>query len=898
MAGTGGAGGASGAGGSTPIADYTGLLGLVAELLIDVREILNALLSDPAATLGAALTSAEHALANLMGVLIEDEQANGAALAEHLAANLSEQDAEGLVGDLVVDLGNIIGDADDVTLALLPQPKLPREFPWSEDFEHYVGSLHEHSAYSDGAAKKTPRDYFAAAKTLGLDFMGSTEHSDNADLPLALSNDCIPSENNIPPRTADCLNSDPQRPTDALRKWDATLEIARELSTDRFTAFRGFEWTSDRFGHINVFFSKHDVNAKTDGGYVGTLESFWTWFTRRPELGGGSDGLAAFNHPGREDTLHQVIPDPGYAFNQLALVPAAAERMVGIEVFGKGSFYDDGCPSDVCATPSWYAHALDQGWQLGPIGAEDEHGLNWAKPSLPKTVLIARDRSEGALREAMLSRRFYAVAQNHNNIRLVFNADGAAMGSRVGRSDGSNVLLHATVTAPAGIYQFELISNGGQVIASSLGTVLEHNVSAGSERWYFLRVKDAAGKPIAYSAPVWIRAGGAYPRRGEWVAGDLHAHSTYSHDSFGLAPGDDNSALDEAYTAGFSVLQHFANASLRGLDYLAVSDHNDIRSHTDPGFGAFGVLPIRSYENSLQGHAQMLGAREIYDAGDRSATAVTAMANELRADGGTFQINHPASGLINYPDDPHTFNWSYGYDVVPDTQEIWNVAWPYQPPFPAAAPNDLSLKIWEGWLDRGVKVGATGGSDSHWISTSMAQGPGQPSTWVFVTERSPRGVLVGLKAGRSFVADQPPLIFGPRLFLEADTDGDGVFEALPGDQVAPSARFRIRGENLLPGSRVRVVTSQHRTEAPLLDEGVAGLDFSATFAVPAGVKWLRAENLLPDLQNERQQLQPLCDVLGALGENGSPAPTATTYCRDRIGIRALTSAMYIEGFGP
>ncbi len=60
----------------------------------------------------------------------------------------------------------------------------------------------------------------------------------------------------------------------------------------------------------------------------------------------------------------------------------------------------------------------------------------------------------------------------------------------------------------------------------------------------------------------------------------------------------------------------------RGLDFLAITDHNDIRSQSDPGFGAEGVVPIPAYENSLNGHAQMLGAREIYDSGDRSAAAV------------------------------------------------------------------------------------------------------------------------------------------------------------------------------------------------------------------------------------------------------------------------------------
>src|SRR3982751_6506905 len=70
-----------------------------------------------------------------------------------------------------------------------------------------------------------------------------------------------------------------------------------------------------------------------------------------------------------------------------------------------------------------------------------------------------------------------------------------------------------------------------------------------------------------------------------------------------------------------------------GLDYLAITDHNDIRSQSDPGFGTSGVIPVPGYENSLNGHAQMLGAQRIYDSGDKGIAAVTAMAAALRGDG-------------------------------------------------------------------------------------------------------------------------------------------------------------------------------------------------------------------------------------------------------------------------
>src|SRR3954453_9554010 len=117
---------------------------------------------------------------------------------------------------------------------------------------------------------------------------------------------------------------------------------------------------------------------------------------------------------------------------------------------------------------------------------------------------------------------------------------------------------------------------------------------------------------------------------GRWVAGDLHVHTTYSHDSYG-GPTDDNTGPEDGFTLGPTVTDDFAIARSRGLDFLAITDHNDVRSQSDPGFGSSGVLGIPAYENSLRGHAQMLGATHLYDNGDQSTASVLALQNALHA---------------------------------------------------------------------------------------------------------------------------------------------------------------------------------------------------------------------------------------------------------------------------
>jgi hypothetical protein len=362
--------------------------------------------------------------------------------------------------------------------------------------------------------------------------------------------------------------------------------------------------------------------------------------------------------------------------------------------------------------------------------------------------------------------------------------------------------------------------------------------------------------------------------RGRWVAGDLHVHTTYSHDSYG-GPTDDNTGPEDIFTLGHTVTDDFAIAATRGLDFMAISDHMDVRSQSDPGFGTSGVLGLPAYENSLDGHAQMLGATHVFDNGDKSTAAVLALQNALHAEGGLLQANHPSEPV-----------WGYGYDVPVDTIEIWNLPWYYQPPLPASSNNTKALRWWESWLDRGAHVAATGGSDNHWLSTTAAQGPGQPTTWVYARELSVRGVLDGLRAGRTFISSQPPAYAGPRLFLEADRNRDGRYESLVGDTVkGRRARLRVRVIGA-PGSYVRIVTDGGREAFdPVL---VTSPRFKHSFRLRGRPKptWVRAEVYGEDAKAGREQ--------GCTAIHDHTGEFADTYCTNRVAMQALSSAIYLR----
>ncbi len=845
-----------------------------------------------------------------------------------------------LVGSALAEKRSSTGDPLDRPVAQLyagtagmtANPPMPPVGSFTAGYSPYVGTLHEHSGYSDGWVGSTPANYYASGKRFGLDFLGGGDHSDFLGVPLSTSQYCFPDPTRPdridPAQLAQdlpkCPGGDPNDQTRSLNKWDATKDYARAATTKDYTAFQGFEWTSDPYGHLNVYFSKNFANAKT---VQPTAQAVYEWLSRRPEQGGGSDGIFTFNHPGAKDQTKPVrqqagLPDETFLnWNDFAYDPRLDQQAVGIEVYNDAQEY--GSTRDTDKYPEgYYAHVLDKGWHVGPVGAEDlghRKTDDWGGPGWAKTVVLATDNSPAAIKAALLARRFYAV--RYGDIQLGLTVDGRLMGSRLTRTAGTPLTVAAKASWPGHTgLTLELVTGKGKVIATGTDAMTATLRAQNGSSYVFLRAKQGTSI-VGYSAPVWVQAT-AGGHTGEWLAGDLHTHTCYSHDAYcprgekggkyfqddtgtpfddlplndlpvgglldTLGLGDSNTTVTEAYTLSGTVEERFAEASLKGLDYLAITDHHSdghpeesgARSVNDPGFGTSEVVGVPGYENSIGGHAQMLGATKVYPAGGGTVDGVNAMAAALRADGGLLQANHPADGInreLRNCADVSGMQWSYGYQVKVESVEVWNTNHLLQRPMPASAANDDSVAYWECLLSRGWHVAATGGGDSHWVSVAAAQGVGNPTTWVFSRERSARGVLEGVRQGRTSISVQTPLAGATQLLLEADADRDGVFEAMVGDTVPPGTPMRVRALGT-PGAglvEVRANGQTLLTDTPLAPGG------AISFTSPAQAGWVRATLYAPDGAAQRRAA---CNA---------SAGDKTTLCRYEVGMLAMTSAIYL-----
>ena len=390
-----------------------------------------------------------------------------------------------------------------------------------------VGAVHEHSGYSDGAPGSVPRDYFDAARTginadsngVKLDFLFSSEHSDNTQITPTTNPECLSGAEALVACGAFTNN-------DFYWKWPSTLRQANESTGDGFTAIRGFEWTNDLYNHMNVYFSTNFRNVKIDGSYL-TMERMWEWLQRPVDEGGGADGLVTFNHPGSEPKLTPadgglphttVLAMTGISnWNELAYVPAVDKRVVGMEINGG---------EDI----EFYVRALTNGWHIGAVAAEDHHGRNWASSGDLKTLILTKGTTPQDYYWAFANRRTIALQEE-----LVEGASGekAIVPTIDFTADGEHVLGSIVDVAGPGQHTLRVKTSGlepgtrvaivgsaaGQAAPIQLGAAdalgelnKKVTVTSTGDDWYFAVVCPARGTSacgsdrsyLAVTAPIWF----------------------------------------------------------------------------------------------------------------------------------------------------------------------------------------------------------------------------------------------------------------------------------------------------------------------------------------------------------------------------------------------------------
>jgi predicted metal-dependent phosphoesterase TrpH len=319
----------------------------------------------------------------------------------------------------------------------------------------------------------------------------------------------------------------------------------------------------------------------------------------------------------------------------------------------------------------------------------------------------------------------------------------------------------------------------------------------------------------------------------QWRKGDMHQHSDHSSDgSLGRQLGDDtapgNMPLDAI----------IAQAEAEGLDFLPITDHRTHDQHYDPLWESSGLLLITGEEANGSPHATAHGAIDMIDQnaridGEPESRVLQESIWLTHSQGGAWVTAHPDDGSVDGDGVPNARADAVGVDLV----EIWN----------RASFIEGEIDYVENRWNAGFRFGVVGASDNHFREFWLpGGGTGRPTTEVLTPALSDRALIDAMRAGRSGVYAGGPL--SPRLRIDADFDGDGVFEVRAGEEVFVPAgtpgKLRVRIEQGL-GNRVLVYASPGRSAAPIADvipTSVIGFeDIVIDIVATDAPTWYRAE---------------------------------------------------------
>ena len=293
------------------------------------------------------------------------------------------------------------------------------------------------------------------------------------------------------------------------------------------------------------------------------------------------------------------------------------------------------------------------------------------------------------------------------------------------------------------------------------------------------------------------------PPSGRWFAGDGHVHDDHSSDGSFLRQlfddtGPGTTATDDQI--GFGVSQQ--------LDWMVLTDHRTYDQHWDPTWDSGQVLLIAGEEANGSPHCTVFGAIDTAVQGDEPENdpgfrTIQQSIWDVRAQGALWNQAHPDRRSYDRETDTPTAK-NYASQIGQSLAEIWN----------KGENPESEIDYAENRWNRGWRFGVVGASDNHDRLLWSISGPGKPTTWVYAADRTERGLLTAMAAGRTVVSAERD---GPFPNIEADAQGDGIFEGIVGSELLTrpnqDIELRISARNAI-GNRVLVYQSPGRDEGP------------------------------------------------------------------------------------
>ena len=345
----------------------------------------------------------------------------------------------------------------------------------------------------------------------------------------------------------------------------------------------------------------------------------------------------------------------------------------------------------------------------------------------------------------------------------------------------------------------------------------------------------------------------------DWYPVVTHSHSTYSQwaDSIFAHWTVDGILKDldkNLYSGACNISDHVGESN------ITMPWTNSGFTDTDSDGDGRYIIPIRGEEwgtevdtngdgdkDTETGHATVFGidegnntpilVRKNVSPGCVNAATYYNLLDDATERGALVWANHPTSG---YPWTPKVRGWHidangdgdyydagdwfYGLEGRMIGTEMWTWDW-------NLGKNQTATTWWQSLLAKCErKVVGIAASDFHTNTDAALLGP---YIRVYAASTSPEDLKAALKAGRVIMGKDEK---SPSILLDADTDGDGVYETMVGSTVpvtaAKTIKFRVRCYNSSSSNHVRIYT-----KSGWIDPGNPNLGGGGYLSAGSGNPW-------------------------------------------------------------
>ena len=251
---------------------------------------------------------------------------------------------------------------------------------------------------------------------------------------------------------------------------------------------------------------------------------------------------------------------------------------------------------------------------------------------------------------------------------------------------------------------------------------------------YFTRSGLISQEPEVLRAP--LRKGPA------WYRGDLHMHTAHS---------DGQCASQSGEKVPCPVFLTVEAAARRGLDFIAISDHNatsqyDALRELQPYFDKVLLIPAREI-TTFYGHMNLFGTTSDLDfrVGTQRVPDTNTLLRNAQRLGALISINHPNAptgelcmGCGWTPKGAVDAGLITGVEAINGGSELNGI---------------YDVSFWDKQLNEGHRLTGIGGSDNHnaLSDPDRPSAVGNPTTVIYATELSTPAILAGIRAGHVFV---------------------------------------------------------------------------------------------------------------------------------------------------